>query len=78
MKLDELGSIPEYLSALDEDLTERVDELFGRYPALQGFSVQGTGALPEAVRAAVMAAVRAALAASWGKKPICHVHVLTL
>jgi len=25
-----------------------------------------------------MAAVRAALAASWGKKPICHVHVLTL
>jgi ribonuclease J len=33
---------------------------------------------PEAVRAAVMAAVRAALAASWGKKPICHVHVLTL
>jgi ribonuclease J len=33
---------------------------------------------PEAVRAAVMAAVRGALAASWGKKPICHVHVLTL
>jgi ribonuclease J len=33
---------------------------------------------PEAVRAAVMAAVRAALATSWGKKPICHVHVLTL
>lgn len=33
---------------------------------------------PEAVRAAVTAAVRSALAASWGKKPVCHVHVLTL
>ena len=33
---------------------------------------------PEAVRAAVVAAVRAALAADWGKKPVCHVHVLTL
>jgi ribonuclease J len=33
---------------------------------------------PEAVRAAVVAAVRSALAAYWGKKPVCHVHVLTL
>jgi ribonuclease J len=33
---------------------------------------------PEAVRAAVAGAVRSALAASWGKKPVCHVHVLTL
>jgi ribonuclease J len=33
---------------------------------------------PEAVRAAVMAAVRSALAADWGKKPVCHVHVLKL
>jgi ribonuclease J len=33
---------------------------------------------PDAVRAAVVAAVRSALAADWGKKPVCHVHVLTL
>jgi ribonuclease J len=33
---------------------------------------------PDAMSAAVMAAVRSALAAHWGKKPICHVHVLTL
>jgi ribonuclease J len=33
---------------------------------------------PEAVRAAVTAAVRSALAAYWGKKPVCHVHVLAL
>ncbi len=33
---------------------------------------------PEAVADAVRGAVRSALAAHWGKKPICHVHVLTL
>ena len=31
---------------------------------------------PEAVAEAVRRAVRAALAAHWDKKPICHVHVL--
>ena len=31
---------------------------------------------PEAVAEAVRRAVRAALAAHWNKKPICHVHVL--
>jgi ribonuclease J len=33
---------------------------------------------PEAVAEAIRRAVRAALAAHWGKKPICHVHVVTV
>ena len=53
MKTEQLGSISPYLSSLDEDLNARVDELFVRYPALHGFSVQGAHALPEAVRDAV-------------------------
>jgi hypothetical protein len=55
MKPAQLGSISSYLSSLDDDLSARVDDLFGRYPALQGFSVQGADALPEAVRDNVMA-----------------------
>jgi hypothetical protein len=55
MKPEPLGTISSYLSSLDEDLAARVDELFGRYPALQGFSVQGSEALPEKVRESVMA-----------------------
>jgi hypothetical protein len=55
MKSEQLGMISQYLSALDEDLAARVDDLFGRYPSLHGFSVQGTDALPETMRASVMA-----------------------
>jgi ribonuclease J len=33
---------------------------------------------PDALAEAVRRAVRAALAEQWGKKPICHVHVLTV
>ena len=33
---------------------------------------------PDAVAEALRRALRAALGAAWGKKPICHVHVLTL
>jgi ribonuclease J len=33
---------------------------------------------PESVSEAVRRAVRAAIAQRWGKKPICHVHVLTV
>ena len=33
---------------------------------------------PDAVAEAVRRAVRAAVAERWGKKPICHVHVLTV
>ncbi len=32
----------------------------------------------DAVAEAVRRAVRAAVAQHWGKKPICHVHVLTV
>ena len=69
MKPDQLASIPEYLSALDDDLADRVDELFGRYPALQGFSVQGPGALPEAVRSAVKS--ETLVVAEVGVDPLC-------
>ncbi len=33
---------------------------------------------PDAVAEAIRRAVRAAVAAQWGKKPMCHVHVLTV
>ncbi len=33
---------------------------------------------PDAVAEAIRRAVRAALVAQWGKKPMCHVHVLTV
>ena len=33
---------------------------------------------PDAVEEAVKRAVRAAIAANWGKKPMCLVHVLTV
>jgi hypothetical protein len=69
MKTDQLGSISAYLSLLDEDLTARVDDLFGRYPALQGFSVQGAEALPEAVRQSVQA--NTLVVAEVGVDPIC-------
>lgn len=55
MKPAQLGSITSYLSVLDDDLAARVDDLFGRHPALHGFSVQGATALPEAVRSPALA-----------------------
>jgi ribonuclease J len=33
---------------------------------------------PDAVAEAVRRAVRSAIAGRWGKKPMCHVHVLTI
>ena len=33
---------------------------------------------PDAVAEAIRRAVRAAVAAQWGKKPMCHVHVLVV
>jgi ribonuclease J len=33
---------------------------------------------PDAVAEALRRAVRAAVAQRWGKKPMCHVHVLTV
>jgi len=69
MKSDQLGSLSKYLSSLDEDLTARVGELFGRYPSLRGFSVQGTEALPEPIRSNVMA--NTLVVAEVGVDPIC-------
>jgi hypothetical protein len=69
MKPDELGALSKYLSSLDEDLVARLDDLFGRHPSLQGFSVQGTEALPEPIRANVMA--NTLVVAEVGVDPIC-------
>jgi len=69
MKTDQLGSISAYLSLLDEDLAARVDDLFGRYPALQGFSVQGADALPETVRRNVQP--NTLVVAEVGVDPLC-------
>jgi hypothetical protein len=69
MNPEELGVLSNYLHSLDEDLVARVDELFGRHPSLQGFSVQGTEALPAAIRANVMA--NTLVVAEVGVDPIC-------
>jgi hypothetical protein len=54
MKPEPLGRISNYLASLDEDLAARLDELWGRYPALTGFSVRGADVLPEPLRAGVL------------------------
>jgi len=54
MKPEPLGSISTYLSPLDEDLAARLEDLWGRYPALSGFSVRGADALPAPLRTAVL------------------------
>lgn len=54
MKPEQLGSISAYLSSLDEDLATRLNELWGRYPSLAGFSVRGADILPEPLRANVL------------------------
>lgn len=69
MNPEELGVLSKYLNSLDEDLVARVDELFGRHPSLQGFSVQGTQALPPAIRSNVMA--NTLVVAEVGVDPIC-------
>ena len=69
MKPEELGVLSNYLTTLDQDLTARVGEIFGRHPSLQGFSVQGTEALPEPMRSSVMA--NTLVVAEVGVDPIC-------
>ncbi len=71
MKADQLGSISAYLSSLDEDLAARVDDLFGRYPALHGFSVQGADTLPETLRQ--NARSNALVVAEVGVDPLCGI-----
>ncbi len=69
MKPAQLGSISAYLTSLDEDLAARLDDLWGRYPALSGFSVRGADVLPEALRAGVLD--NALVVAEVGIDPIC-------
>jgi hypothetical protein len=69
MKPETLGVVSQYLHSLDEDLSARVEEIFGRHPSLQGFSVQGTEALPEAMRSTVLA--NTLVVAEVGVNPIC-------
>ena len=69
MKPEPLGTISAYLSSLDEDLAARLDELWGRYPALSGFSVRGSDVLPESMRASVLE--NALVVAEVGVDPIC-------
>ncbi len=69
MKPEPLGSISAYLSSLDEDLATRLDELWGRYPALSGFSVRGADSLPDPLRAGVLE--NALVVAEVGVDPLC-------
>ena len=41
-------------AALEQDLAVRVDAIFDRCPALQGFSIQDAAALPKHLRAAAL------------------------
>jgi hypothetical protein len=50
MKPVQLGSLNPDLPPLDEDLAARVDSIFDRCPALHGFTVQDSSALPEELR----------------------------
>ncbi|MBV8032153.1 MAG: hypothetical protein JO035_11645 [Betaproteobacteria bacterium] len=69
MKPETLGSLSSYLSSLDEDLATRLDDLWGRYPALAGFSVRGADVLPEPLRANVQDT--ALVVAEVGVDPLC-------
>jgi len=50
MKPAQLGALNADLPPIEEDLAARVDTIFGRCPALYGFTVQDCSALPEQLR----------------------------
>jgi hypothetical protein len=50
MKPAQLGSLNADLPPIEEDLAVRVDTIFDRCPALHGFTVQDSSALPEELR----------------------------
>ena len=50
MKPAQLGSLNADLPPIEEDLAVRVDTIFDRCPALHGFTVQDSTALPEELR----------------------------
>jgi ribonuclease J len=57
--------------AMTEIAEDAVEEAFGSLPKPRRRD-------PEAVAEAVRRAIRSTLAGRWGKKPICHVHVLVV
>jgi ribonuclease J len=70
----ELIGIPE-INADGESMTEiAYDAVMATYESLPRARRRDLDAVAESVRRAV----RAAVAAHWGKKPVCHVHVLTV
>ncbi len=50
MKPAQLGSLNADQPPIEEDLAVRVDTIFDRCPALHGFTVQDSSALPEELR----------------------------
>lgn len=58
-------------TAFEDIAADAVDEVLDRLPRARR---RDAGALAEAVRRAV----RGAVSAAWGKKPLCHVHILTV
>lgn len=50
MKPLQLGTLDAELPPLEEDLAARLDIIFERCPALSGFTVQDSAALPEELR----------------------------
>jgi hypothetical protein len=50
MKPAQLGSLNADMPPIEEDLAVRVDTIFDRCPALHGFTVQDSSALPEELR----------------------------
>jgi hypothetical protein len=54
MKPVELGSLNADLPQIEEDLVSRVEVIFDRCPALQGFSVQDAAGLPKHLQQAAL------------------------
>jgi ribonuclease J len=70
----ELTGIPQQTvdgATLDDVAYDAVMETFGSLPRARRSD-------PDALAEAVRGAVRSAIAQHWGKKPMCHVHVLTV
>lgn len=54
MKLADLGSPGPDAPLLEQDLAVRVDAIFERCPALQGFSIQDVASLPKHLKVAAV------------------------
>jgi hypothetical protein len=54
MKLVELGSLNSEQPLIEQDLVTRVEAIFDRCPALQGFSIQDASLLPKHLQSAAL------------------------